>query len=238
MMDILSSGARRLGFAITRAQLAQFQIYYEELTAWNRRFNLTAITAYEDVQIKHFLDSLTVALASDIGRGRPRVLDIGSGAGLPGIPLKILFPGIGLVLLEATAKKTEFLQHLKGRLGLDGVEIVTGRAEEVAHREPYREQFDIVVARAVAPLPALAEMALAFCAPGGRFVAQKKGDIAGEIERAGEAITVMGGALLEIKRVDLAEFTGTRQLVIIRKVNPSPPQYPRRPGMPVKKPLR
>ena len=239
MMEVLSSGARRLGIQLSPEQLGQFHLYCEELVAWNRRFNLTAITGYQEVQVKHFLDSLTVALAaaSDLARDGTRILDIGSGAGLPGIPLKIAFPGISLVLLEATAKKTEFLLHLTGKLGLYGVEIVQGRAEEVAHREQYREQFDMVVARAVASLASLAEIALPFCAPAGYFIAQKKGDIAAEIDRAGKAITTIGGELQEVKRIELAEFTDARRLVIIRKVSTSPPRYPRRPGIPAKRPL-
>ena len=206
---------------------------------WNQRINLTSITDYEEVQIKHFCDSLTVTLGlkSTVLSNHPHVLDVGSGAGFPGIPLKILLPGIRLVLLESTAKKTVFLRHLKEKLGLDDVEIVTGRAEEAAHLEKYRENFDIVLSRAVAPLSALVELTLPFCTIGGRFIAQKKGEIDSEASQATKAIGAMGGSLREIKRIELEEFADERYLIIIDKVSSTPTQYPRRPGMPAKKPI-
>ena len=223
-----------------QAQLEQFTVYYNELIDWNNRFNLTAITGYDEVRIKHFCDSLTVVLAfkpPDAGK-HLRVIDVGTGAGFPGVPLKILLPGISLTLLESTAKKTFFLQHLKEKLGLSGVEIVTGRAEEVARTEHYREKFDIVLSRGVAAMPTLLELCLPFCAVGGIFIAQKKGDIAGEITGAATALKTMGGVLREIKKIELEEFSDERCLVIIDKVSPTPPSYPRRPGTPAKKPIK
>ena len=201
--------------------------------------NLTAITDYEEVQVKHFLDSLTVTLAlrQSIASNNARVIDVGSGAGIPGLPLKILFPKMSLMLLESTAKKAIFLNHIKQKLELDDVEVVVGRAEEVAHLSEYRERFDIVLSRAVASLPTLVELALPFCTIGGSFVAQKKGNIDLEISRAAKAINTMGGSLREVKRVELEEFTDARQLVIIDKVSLTPLQYPRRPGIPAKRPL-
>ena len=165
-------------------------------------------------------------------------MDVGAGAGIPGLPLRILFPEINLVLLEATAKKAAFLNYLCSKLEMGNVEVVLGRAEEVAHLAQYREKFHIVLARGVAPLPTLVELTLPFCIVGGSLIAQKKGDTTtSEISRADKAISLLGGKLREVKRIGLEEFTDERQLVIIDKVSPTPRQYPRRPGIPAKKPL-
>jgi 16S rRNA (guanine527-N7)-methyltransferase len=238
-MEKLNFGAKKLGINLSSSQLEQFSIYYQELLDWNKRVNLTSITGYEDVQIKHFLDSLTVTLAwqKPIIDADLRVIDVGAGAGIPGIPLKITFPNLRLALLEATAKKAAFLHHIQNKLQLDNVEIVVGRAEEVAHLSQYRERFDIVLSRAVAPLPTLVELTLPFCAIGGSLIAQKKGVIDPEISRATKAINILGGNLREVKRIDLAEFTDKRCLIVIDKASLTPHQYPRRPGIPSKRPL-
>jgi 16S rRNA (guanine527-N7)-methyltransferase len=235
-MEKLKAGAKKLGLQLTPGQLEQYETYYQELMAWNKRVNLTAITDYEEVQIKHFLDSLTLVLAQPINTG-VRLIDVGTGAGIPGIPLKIAFPSIGLVLLEAVAKKAAFLRHISQKLGLEDVEIVVGRAEEIAHRSEYREKFDLVLSRAVAPLPTVVELVLPFCAIGGSFIAQKKGGTSEEVSNAARAIDIMGGRLREIRAVDLAEFADKRFLVIIDKLSPTPAKYPRRPGIPAKRPL-
>jgi 16S rRNA (guanine527-N7)-methyltransferase len=238
-MERLTSGAKKLGLNLNSSQLEQFQIYYRELIDWNRRMNLTHITDYEDVQIKHFLDSHTVTMAGQqtISDAGISLIDVGTGAGIPGLPLKIVFGNIRLVLLDATTKKSAFLYHIKQKLGLDDVEIVVGRAEEIAHQTRYREQFDIVLSRGVASLPTLVELTLPFCTIGGRFIAQKKGAIDPEISQAGKAIGLLGGRLREVKRVDLEEFADERQLIITDKVAATPLQYPRRPGIPAKRPL-
>jgi 16S rRNA (guanine527-N7)-methyltransferase len=238
-MDKLQTGSQKLGIHLNQLQLEQFETYYRELVDWNERMNLTAITDYDPVQIKHFLDSLTVIAAIEPeDRARPLyVMDVGTGAGLPGIPLKIILPDTRLVLLEATTKKTKFLEHLLAKLGLKEVEIVAGRAEEIARDTRYREKFDLVLSRAVASLPTLVELALPFCAIGGRFIAQKKGDIIQEVAQSEKAIALLGGALREIKPVELEELSGSRVLVVIDKIKPAPPGYPRRPGIPAKKPI-
>jgi len=238
-MKKLESGAKKLGLHLTPQQLEQFHIYYKELIDWNQRMNLTAISDYEEVQIKHFLDSLTVLLAlkQPIGKANFRLIDVGTGAGIPGIPLKILLPDIKLALLDATAKKAAFLHHIKQKLELDDVEIVVGRAEDVAHKAQYREKFKLVLSRAVASLPALVELTLPFCAIGGSFIAQKKGLIDPELSQAVRAISLLGGNLREMKKIDLEEFTDERWLITIDKVLPTPQQYPRRPGIPAKRPL-
>jgi 16S rRNA (guanine527-N7)-methyltransferase len=237
-MEKLRAGVEELGLGLSPAQLEQFESYYRELLDWNSRVNLTAITGYEEVQLKHFLDSLTIILAwpPEIDAGL-RVIDVGTGAGLPGIPLKIVFPAIELVLLEATAKKANFLSHIIQRLGLAGVEVVVGRAEDVTHQPQYRESFDLALSRAVAPLPVLVELSLPFCTVGGSFIAQKKGTIDEEISRAGRAIELLGGNLRGVKKVALSSLPNERQLVVIDKLSPTPAKYPRRPGLPANRPL-
>lgn len=237
-MEKLYTGARKLGLNLTPVQLEQFQIYYQELVDWNKRMNLTSVTDYEEVQVRHFLDSLTVTMAiKPPASGSINVIDVGTGAGLPGVPLNILWTAVRLVLLEATAKKAKFLEHLIARLGLTNIEIVVGRAEVVAHETRYREKFDLVLSRAVASLPGLAELTLPFCAVGGIFIAQKKGDITREVNQASGAIDVLGGTIREVKEVVLEEFGNERSLVVIDKVKATPDEYPRRPGMPVKRPI-
>ncbi|MEW6033409.1 MAG: 16S rRNA (guanine(527)-N(7))-methyltransferase RsmG [Chloroflexota bacterium] len=238
-MELLLQGAARLGVVLSERQQQQFRTYHEELLAWNRRMNLTAITGYEEVQAKHFLDSLTVAVTvknSMLEQGS-RAIDVGSGAGLPGLPLKIAFPAIHMTLLDSTHKKTQFLRHVVERLGLQGVDVVAGRAEEVGQCREYRESFSLVLSRALARLPSLVELMLPLCAVGGTVVAFKKGDIAAEVAASAYAIGLLGGELQEVKELALPELGEGRLLVVISKVTPTPDGYPRRPGMPAKRPI-
>ncbi len=231
-MQGLIAGGERLGLHLTPEQVGQFETYYRELILWNRKMNLTAIVDYEEVQAKHFLDSLTIVLAvKDIPRSL-RLLDLGAGAGFPGIPLKILFPGIHLALLDSVGKKTSFLRHLVARLGLDQVEVLTTRAEDLAREERYREQFDLVLSRGVAKLPTLVELALPFCALGGSFIAQKKGEIDAEIEQATRAIDVLGGRLGKGWKVRLENLGEQLVWVIIDRLGATLQGFPRRPGVP------
>ncbi|MBM4463566.1 MAG: 16S rRNA (guanine(527)-N(7))-methyltransferase RsmG [Chloroflexi bacterium] len=238
-MEKLVQDAEKLGLALSAEQVRQFQLYYEELVEWNKRINLTAITDYDEVQVKHFLDSLTLVSAlQDMpwAKGEFALLDVGTGAGMPGIPMKLILPRIRLVLLDSVAKKTAFLKHIVGKLGLEHVEVVTGRAEEVAHQPDYREKFELVVSRALSRLSTTAELTLAFCRQGGFFIAQKKGAIEEELRQAALAIDILGGRVKDVRMVDL-ELLGGRSLVIVEKVSPTPDRYPRRTGVPAKRPL-
>ena len=240
-MKELIEGADKLGIELNARQVKQFELYYHELIEWNKKINLTAITDYSSVQVKHFLDSLTVTLAltgKDVERPDFNIIDIGTGAGFPGVPLKILLPQPRLVLIEPTTKKTAFLRHIINKLELENIEILNSGAEEAAHLSLYREQFALVLSRAVALLPALVELTLPFCRIGGRFIAQKKGDIDREVDRAGKAITALGGKLDQIKRIELSEFADVRYLVIVDKIYPTQNKYPRRPGLPRRRPIQ
>ena len=237
-MEKLTAGADKLGLNLGEREIALFQTYFEELVDWNQRMNLTSIIEYDKVQINHFLDSLTIVSVwqPTANKPNPKVIDIGSGAGVPGIPLKIIFPQIRLSLMDSTGKKITFLNHLRQKLGLNDIEVINGRAEELAH-QIYRESFDLVLARGLAPMPTLAELTVPFCKIAGKVVAHKKGNIEEEMNQAKRAITTMGGKLIEIKPVTLPEFPDNRCLVVIEKVAPTPDQYPRGSGLPVKRPI-
>ncbi|MGB9612888.1 MAG: 16S rRNA (guanine(527)-N(7))-methyltransferase RsmG [Candidatus Margulisiibacteriota bacterium] len=204
-----------------------FEIYLNELLEWNKKFNLTSIVDPEEIRKKHFEDSLLLLEVIDLSN--QSVVDIGTGAGFPGIPLKIVRPEIKLTLLEATKKKVEFLKHLVSTLALQKVEVVWTRAEDYAKEK--REAFDIALSRAVARLNILSEYCLPLVKVGGIFVAYKEEKVEDEIKEAETAIEILGGKLKEVKRFPL------RSLVIIDKIKPTPAKYPRRAGMAKKRPL-
>lgn len=240
-MERLIEGAKLLGIQLTAQQQADFERYTQELIEWNQKFNLTAITDYEQVQIRHFLDSISCLAAKEIRTAlkgpNPRVIDVGSGAGFPGIPLKIICPTIHLTLLEATGKKVTFLEHIIEQLNLRNVVAIKARAEELAHDPVHRQRYDLVMARAVAELPVLMEYTLPFCAKGGWVVAQKGESGAAEAWSARRAISILGGELRRVMPVELAGLPEDRSLVIVQKVSPTPADYPRRPGVPARHPL-
>lgn len=239
-MERLIEGADKLGIQLNCRQIEQFELYYRELVKWNQRINLTAITDYSSVQVKHFLDSLTVTLAlsaQEVTKPDFKIVDIGTGAGFPGLPLKILFAQPKLVLIEPTTKKVAFLRDIISTLELESVEVVNSRAEEAAHLPLYREQFALVLSRAVASLPTLMELTLPFCRVGARFIAQKKGEVEQEANRAEKAIAALGGKLNQIRKIELEEFSDARYLVIIDKICPTPVRYPRRTGVPQRRPI-
>lgn len=237
-MELLARGVRELGISLSSDQLDQFETYYRELAVWNRRVNLTRITQYPEVQVKHFLDSLTVCLALPGGLpGGARIIDVGAGAGFPGLPLKLAFPQTQLALVDSVGKKTAFLSHLVEILALSGVEVYTARAEDLARQPELREKFDLVVARGVAKLPALLEYTLPFCRLGGMVVALKHQDIHQELADAARAVVVLGGGQPVAHQVEVSGLTDDRVVVAVPKLRPTPAHYPRRPGLPGKRPL-
>lgn len=239
MMERLVAGAQELGITLSSGQVASFELYYRELVDWNARMNLTAITDYEEVQVKHFLDSLTCVLAMEARAPGQHLLDVGSGAGFPGLVLQIACPELEVTLLEATRKKAAFLRYISERLGLAKVRIVNARAEDAGRDPEHREAYDWVVARAVADLAELVEYMLPFCRPGGACLALKGGEISGEIEAAARAIEVLGGRLARAIPVQHSALKDLRrQVLVIEKVGPTPAVYPRRPGIPHKRPIR
>ncbi|MEA3493928.1 MAG: 16S rRNA (guanine(527)-N(7))-methyltransferase RsmG [Candidatus Margulisiibacteriota bacterium] len=210
-----------------------FEVYLKELLKWNRKFNLTSITKPDEIKLKHFEDSLSISQVVNLTD--QSIIDIGAGAGFPGIPLKITFPQIQLALVEATRKKVEFLRHVVSTLNLKDVEIIWGRAEEIVKDK--REQYDISLSRAVAKLNVLSELCLPFVKVGGIFVAYKEEKIEDEIQSAENAIKILGGKIKEMKKVKLPDSEIIRSLIIIEKISPTPEKYPRHPGMAKKRPL-
>jgi 16S rRNA (guanine527-N7)-methyltransferase len=228
-------GLHQLGLELTEKQLDQFLRYRQELLDWNTRINLTAITDPEEVMIKHFLDSLSLLMIYDAPNAR--LLDIGAGAGFPGLPLKIVRPQWHVVLLEATGKKVKFLRHIIETLQLKDVEAVHDRAEELAHKAEYRSSFNLVTARAVASLPALVEYAAPFCHMGGQLIFPKKGDLTEELTRGKCAASQVGARFKADVPVTLPGLDDGRRLLVWEQVSKCPEQYPRSGGVMAKKPL-
>ncbi len=229
--------AALLNIHLTEAQAAQFDTFAADLTVWNERVNLTAITDLSAIQVRHFLDSLSIIQAGALPEGA-RVMDVGTGAGFPGLALQIAFPHLEVTLLEATGKKIAFLDHIISSLGLTNARTVQARAEEAGHLPEHREQYDLVTARAVARLPSLAEYLLPLARMGGRCIAMKGATAMMEAADARQALAVLGGRLVGVEAVTLPEVDEPHYLVVIEKIAPTPAIYPRKPGIPTRKPLR
>lgn len=225
-----------LGIRLTAGQVEQFRRLEQDLLEWNARFNLTAIRDSEAVRSKHFLDSLSCWLA--LREAPPgRLIDVGTGAGFPGIPLKILQPGLRLSLVESVGKKAEFCRHAVQSLHLEKVDVIQARAEEVGQSAAQREQYDWAVARAVAEMPVLVEYLLPLVRVGGRVLAQKGESGPAEAHASEKALLLLGGRLRQIIPVALPGIAEDRYLIVIDKVAATPESYPRRPGVPTRKPL-
>ncbi len=230
----LLNGAKRFELDLSPDQIEQFDLYADRLIEWNARFNLTSIVDPGEIVIKHFLDGLSAARL--IPRAA-KLIDVGAGAGFPGIPIKIARPELSLTLLEATKKKCDFLEALIGELKLQNVNVVKARAEDAAHDIAHREQYNVAIARAVAELPTLSEYLLPFVKIGGVAIAMKSKDVQEETDRAEAAIKTLGGQLKQIVPVIIPGLDEERYLVVIEKISATPEKYPRRAGIPSKKPL-
>ena len=240
-MDRLAPAVKQLlGFDLTPAQIAAFRTYAVELAEWNEKFNLTAIKNPADVEIKHFADSLSCLLAfrNQHASRAFRIIDVGTGAGFPGIPLKIVCPEMRLTLAESVGKKVAFLEHVVGKLGLKEVVVLKARAEEIGQNAAHRERYDWAVARAVAELPTLLEYLLPLAKVGGKVLAQKGENAAAEAHGAEKAARILGGTLERVTPVELPGVAECRYLVVFNKTAATPAKYPRRPGVPGKEPLR
>ena len=233
----LKARAEKEGISLTPKQLGQFELFYKMLIETNKSMNLTAITDEDEVIEKHFIDSLSCRRVVDMSQIRT-CIDVGTGAGFPGIPLKIAFPEVEVVLLDSLNKRVKFLNEVIGQLGLSKITAVHGRAEDFARQKDYREQFDLVVSRAVANLSSLSEYCLPYVKVGGRFVSYKSGKLNEELAAAQKAIHVLGG---EAKEPVYFQLTGTedeRSFVCIEKGKATPKKYPRKAGTPAKEPIQ
>ena len=236
--DKMIKGAENLGISFSKEQIDKFYYYYEILNEWNKVMNLTAITELEDVIYKHFIDSLSLVMAvKEIGERESNLIDVGTGAGFPGIPLKIIFPKISVVLLDSLNKRVRFLHEVIEKLNLTEIEAVHGRAEDFGQDRIYREKFDYCVSRAVANMVTLAEYCIPFVKTGGVFVAYKSGKIQEEMERGKKAVEIFGGEVVNIEKFVLAGTDAERELVVVKKGRKTDKRYPRKAGVPGKEPI-
>lgn len=234
--QILEQKLGELGIEQDQNQLERFHKFYQLLIEWNKVMNLTGITEYEDVVEKHFVDSLSIIKAIDLSRIHT-VIDVGTGAGFPGIPLKIAFPHLRVVLLDSLNKRIKFLDEVISQLGLTEIRTIHGRAEEYARKEEYREQFDLCVSRAVANLSTLSEYCLSYIQVGGMFVPYKSGEIDDEVEQSKKAVRILGGNIKDVMKFELPGTDIHRSFVLIHKEQHTQKKYPRKAGIPAKEPL-
>ncbi|MFC5711641.1 16S rRNA (guanine(527)-N(7))-methyltransferase RsmG [Thalassorhabdus alkalitolerans] len=224
------------GLSLSKHQLKQFDEYFHLLVEWNKKMNLTGITEEDEVYEKHFYDSLTVAFFHDFTKVK-KVIDIGAGAGFPSLPLKIAYPHLEVVIVDSLKKRITFLEHVAEHIGIDKVQFMHGRAEELARKKELREQFDVALARAVARMPVLTELCLPFVQKNGSFLAMKGASGLEEKEEAGKAISQLGGKWGEAYSLKLPGEESERSILKVEKVKETPKAYPRKPGTPAKQPI-
>lgn len=233
---LFKEGLNELEIELSEKQFEQFETYYDMLVEKNKVMNLTAITELNEVITKHFLDSLALVMAVD-PEDISRLIDIGTGAGFPGIPLKIAFPHIQITLLDSLSKRINFLNEVIDSLKLKNIEAVHGRAEDLAHEKKHREKYDVCVSRAVSNLPVLSEYCIPFVEVGGLFISYKSQDVTSECKKSDKAVEKLGGVMADVVLFDLPDSDIERSLVVIEKEYHTPKIYPRKAGVPEKKPL-
>lgn len=237
MSNVLTKKVKELSIVLNDKQIQQFEQYYNILVEWNKVMNLTAITEYEEVVEKHFLDSLTIVNAINMEKIET-LIDVGTGAGFPGIPLKIAFPHLKVTLLDSLNKRIKFLNEVIDLLELDDIKTIHGRAEDYAKQAEYREQYDICVSRAVANLVTLSEYCLPYVKVDGLFVPYKSGEIDEELKSSEKAVSILGGKVEEVVKFQLPGTDIGRSFVKIHKIKETKKKYPRKAGMPTKEPLK
>lgn len=237
MNNVLTKKVKELSIVLNDKQIQQFEQYYNILVEWNKVMNLTAITEYEEVVEKHFLDSLTIVDAINMEKIET-LIDVGTGAGFPGIPLKIVFPHLKVTLLDSLNKRIKFLNEVIDLLELDDIKTIHGRAEDYAKQAEYREQYDICVSRAVANLATLSEYCLPYVKVDGLFVPYKSGEIDEELKSSEKAVSILGGKVEEVVKFQLPGTDIGRSFVKIHKIKETKKKYPRKAGMPTKEPLK
>lgn len=236
MNNILESKLQELNITLDENQSEQFHIFYNLLTEWNKVMNLTGITEYEEVVEKHFLDSLAIVKAVDLQKVQ-NIIDIGTGAGFPGIPLKIAYPQLDVTLLDSLNKRVRFLDTVIENTDLKGIKAMHGRAEDYAKQTEYRENYDLCVSRAVANLATLSEYCIPYIRTGGIFIPYKSEDVENEVEHSKKAISLLGGNIKDIVKFQLPGTDIGRSFIIIEKTKITPKKYPRKAGLPTKEPL-
>lgn len=235
-LTILEEGCKELGITLDVVQKKQFTDFYEYLVEKNKVMNLTGITEFQEVLVKHFLDSLACVKAVDMSRVN-RIMDIGTGAGFPGVPLKIAFPHLEACLLDSLKKRVNFLEETFQLLKLENITAIHGRAEEFAKNKAYRETYDLCVSRAVSNLATLSEYCLPYVKTGGYFISYKSGTVQEEVEQAQKAVKILGGKIQDVVYFQLPDSEIQRSLVVIEKIKATPGRYPRKAGTPLKEPL-
>ncbi len=235
-LTVLEQGCEQIGISLNEEQKQQFIAFYEYLVEKNKVMNLTGITEFQEGMVKHFLDSLACVKAVDMKKVTT-VMDIGTGAGFPGVPLKIAFPHLEACLLDSLKKRVNFLEETFALLKLQNITAIHGRAEEFAKNKSYRETYDLCVSRAVSNLATLSEYCLPYVKVGGKFISYKSGTVQEEAEQAEKAVRILGGKIQDVVYFNLPDSEIQRSLVVIEKIKPTPGKYPRKAGTPLKEPL-